>query len=90
MEGIQQDPSVQSTCLANLNKEGSNIAMVVWGCPILLKIKILFKVFTNAWHNRLSQQVQINRTSHSSIKKSGPINPLDDKQHYILIPGELT
>ena len=44
--------------------------MVERGCPILLKIKLLiFKVFSNTWHDRASQQVQVDWTSHSSIKK---------------------
>ena len=53
----------------DLIKKGSIITMVVWGCPIMLKIKLLiFKIFSDTWHDRPSQHVQVNRTSHSSVK----------------------
>ena len=62
-------------------KKGSSIVMVERGCPILMNIGLLiFTVFSNTWHDRPSQQVQVNRTSLSIVKENSPINPLDDKR----------
>ena len=43
--------------------------MAVWWCSILLEKKLIFKHSSNAWHDRLLQHVQVNETSHCSIKK---------------------
>ena len=54
----------------DLVKVGLYITMVMWWCSIVLEKKFLiFKHISNAWHDRLLHHVQVNETSHCSIKK---------------------
>lgn len=65
--------------------------MVVRGCPILLKIKhssskiSLMRGMTDC-HSKFKYMGPVTVAS----KKNGPINPLDDKPHHTVTPGELT
>ena len=63
---VNETPPSNPPVWQDIIKKGSDIMMVVRGSPISLKIKLpilleiklpIFKVFSNTWHDRPSQQV---------------------------------
>ena len=69
-EDIQQNLCVQSTCLARAHPERNEHRDGNVGVPHLAEKKLfIFKVNSNAWNNKLLQQVQVNWTGYCSVKK---------------------